>query len=275
MKKWINIAGQLVDFSHPKIMGIVNATPDSFYGKSRVNDSSEIRKLLEQMINDEADIIDVGGYSTRPGASKVSIQEELDRVLPVIEEIKGMSTSVLISIDTFRSEVAKQAVGMGANIINDVSGGNLDDGMFEMVRALDVPYILMHMRGNPQNMMHLNTYEDIVLEVILDLEKKILKLRSLGVRDIIVDPGFGFAKSSEHSLELLNHLDIFKILELPILVGLSRKSMIWRTLGITPEASLNGTAALQTKALLKGGRILRVHDVKEAIELRKLLCSRA
>jgi len=273
MKKWIKIAGRLVDFSTPQIMGIVNATPDSFYGQSRVNKSDEVKTRLEQIISAGVDIIDVGGYSTRPGASEVGIQEEINRVIPVIQEIKRMSSSVMISIDTFRSKVAIAAVKAGAHMINDVSGGTLDPLMFETVATLDVPYVLMHMRGNPQNMMHLATYRDICKDVILDLQKKVSELKSLGIKDIIVDPGFGFAKTSEQSLELLNHLDIFRMLEMPILVGLSRKSMIWKTLNTSPESALNGSIVLQTKALLTGGNVLRVHDVSEAIELRHLLCS--
>jgi dihydropteroate synthase len=273
MKKWIKIAGRLIDFSTPQIMGIVNATPDSFYGQSRVNKSDEVKTRLEQMISAGADIIDVGGYSTRPGAAEVGIQEEINRVIPVIQEIKGISSSVIISIDTFRSEVAIAAVIAGAHMINDVSGGTLDRAMFATVSSLDVPYVLMHMRGNPQNMMQLTEYEDISRDVILDLQKKVSELKNLGVKDIIIDPGFGFAKTSQQGLELLNHLDIFRILEMPLLVGLSRKSMIWETLNTSPEEALNGTIVLQTKALLTGGNILRVHDVREAIELKNLLCS--
>lgn len=273
MKKWIKIAGRLVDFSAPKIMGIVNATPDSFYRQSRVNESDEVKRRLEQMISAGADIIDVGGYSTRPGASEVGIQEEIDRVTPVIEQIKEISSVVIISIDTFRSKVAESAVSAGAQMINDVSGGTLDSIMFKTVALLDVPYVLMHMRGSPQNMMKLTEYGDICKDVIMDLQKKISELKSWGIKDIIIDPGFGFAKTSEQSLNLLSHLDIFLMLELPILAGLSRKSMIWKTLNTSPEEALNGSIVLQTKALLKGGNILRVHDVSEAIELRHLLCS--
>ena len=259
-----------MDLSTPKVMGVLNVTPDSFFSKSRINTCGSAIDKAKEMVLDGADILDIGGYSTRPGADDISVNEELDRVLPVIEEIKKELPKSVLSIDTFRSEVASQAVKAGANIINDVSGGNLDTKMFETVASLRVPYILMHMRGTPQNMKRLNTYDHLLIDVSKELEVKKQQLLGLGVKDIIVDPGFGFAKNIAQNYEILRKLDYFKRLNLPILAGISRKSMIYKTLKTTPEESLNGTTALNMAALINGASILRVHDVKEALETVKL-----
>jgi dihydropteroate synthase len=269
--KTLNVQGKLVDLSVPKVMGILNVTPDSFYEGSRFVQPASILKQVEKMVTEGADFIDVGGYSSRPGATDISEKEELARVLPVIQAICKEFTSTIISIDTFRSEVARQAVLHGASIINDISSGELDANMFGVVAALKVPYVAMHMRGKPQTMNQLTTYENLVKDITDHFHKKINLLHSLGIKDVVIDPGFGFAKTVEQNFELLNHLEYLQILGKPMLVGLSRKSMIWRTLNTTPDHALNGTTALHTLALLKGASILRVHDVKEAIETIKLL----
>jgi dihydropteroate synthase len=269
--KTLNVQGKLIDLSVPKVMGIVNVTPDSFYEGSRFADPLAILKQVEKMATEGADFIDVGGYSSRPGATDISEEEELQRVLPVVQSIRKEFPDLIVSIDTFRAEVAKQAVMMGAGMINDISAGELDSKMFETVAALNVPYIAMHMRGTPQTMTQHSTYENLVKDVTDYFHKKMDQLHRLKVKDIIIDPGFGFAKTVNHNFELLNHLDYLQILGKPILVGLSRKSMIWRTLNTTPEQALNGTTALHTIALLKGASILRVHDVKEAVETVKLV----
>jgi dihydropteroate synthase len=269
--KTLNVQGKLIDLSVPKVMGIVNVTPDSFYEGSRFADPLAILKQVEKMATEGADFIDVGGYSSRPGATDISEEEELQRVLPVVQSIRKKFPDLIVSIDTFRAEVAKQAVMMGAGMINDISAGELDSKMFETVAALNVPYIAMHMRGTPQTMTQHSTYENLVKDVTDYFHKKMDQLLRLKVKDIIIDPGFGFAKTVNHNFELLNHLDYLQILGKPILVGLSRKSMIWRTLNTTPEQALNGTTALHTIALLKGASILRVHDVKEAVEAVRLV----
>lgn len=269
--KSINVKGRLIDFSTPKVMGILNVTPDSFFAKSRFlagNDS--IVAKASEMIEQGVTFIDIGGYSTRPHAIDISITEELDRVLPVIEAIIKDFPEIIISIDTFRSEVARAAIKAGAAIINDISGGNLDDKMFETVAELKVPYILMHSRGNPETMSQLNDYQNLTLDVITDLKEKVAQLRALAVKDIIIDPGFGFAKNAKQGFELLRNLEALKIMDLPLLVGISRKSMIWRTLDITANEALNGTTALNMFALMQGANILRVHDVKEAVETVRL-----
>jgi dihydropteroate synthase len=269
--KSINVKGRLIDFSTPKVMAILNVTPDSFFEKSRysVENESIINKVGE-IIEQGAIFIDIGGYSTRPKAIDISVAEELDRVLPVIEIINKNFPAIGISIDTFRSEVARQAVERGASIINDISGGNLDEKMFQTVADLNVPYILMHSRGNPETMSQLNDYQSLTLDVITELQQKIYQLRQLGVKDIIIDPGFGFAKNAKQGFEMMRNLDAFKIINLPLLVGISRKSMIWRTLNITANEALNGTTALNMFALIQGAKILRVHDVKEAVETVQL-----
>ncbi len=266
------IGQKLIDLSKPSVMGILNITPDSFFSGSRYTpNSNQITDQVGKMIADGAVFIDIGGYSTRPDASDVSVAEEIDRVSPVIEVIaQNFADKVAISIDTFRSKVAREAVKVGATIINDIAGGNLDEEMFQTVAELQVPYILMHSRGNPQTMNKLNDYKDLTLDVITELQEKVAQLRALAVKDIIIDPGFGFAKNAKQGFEMMRNLDAFKVMDLPLLVGISRKSMIWRTLNITADEALNGTTALNMYALMQGAKILRVHDVKEAMETVKL-----
>ena len=251
-------------------MGILNITPDSFYSESRLNQESAILKKADQMISEGALILDIGGYSTRPGAEDINPNEEKRRVISAISMIRSQFSDILISVDTFRAEVAHVAIDVGANIINDVSGGSLDPNMFETVSRLKVPYVLMHMRGTPQTMKSFNQYDDLIIDVGKELADKCEALKSLGVSDIIIDPGFGFAKSITQNYELLRNLAILKRLGYPILAGLSRKSMIYKTLGITPEQALNGTTALNMIALQNGANLLRVHDVKEAKETIQL-----
>lgn len=269
-KYTMNCGGRLVSFDKALVMGIINLTPDSFYDKSRKISPDEALKQAEKMIAEKADILDLGAVSTRPGAAEISIDEELYRLLPSLKSIRKSFPDSIISVDTWRSEVAKAAVNEGADIINDISGGTMDAGMFETIAELKVPYILMHIQGTPQTMQKNPTYNDVVNEVIDFLALRIQKLRLLGVADIIVDPGFGFGKTLEHNYALLKHLEQFKILDCPILVGISRKSMITKTLNISAEEALNGTTVLNTIALMKGAKILRVHDVKEAVEAVKL-----
>jgi dihydropteroate synthase len=266
------IGQKLIDLSKPTVMGILNITPDSFFLGSRFTSSSnQITDNVGKMIANGAVFIDIGGYSTRPNADHVCVSEEIDRVLPVIELIvQGFCNKVVISIDTFRSKVAREAVKAGAKIINDISGGNLDEEMFHAVAELQVPYILMHSRGNPKSMNKLNDYKNLTLDVITELQEKVAQLRSLAVKDIIIDPGFGFAKNANQGFEMMRNLDAFKVMGLPLLVGISRKSMIWRTLNITTDEALNGTTALNMYALIQGAKILRVHDVNEAMETIRL-----
>jgi len=247
-------------------MGILNVTPDSFYAGSRVQEEEQLLLLAQQMVKDGADILDIGGYSTRPGAEDISPAQEIERVVSAIKFIKQALPNTLISIDTFRSSVATKAIEAGASLINDVSGGNLDPLMFETVAALKVPYILMHMRGTPQTMKSLAQYANVVTEVYQELRAKLSQLHQLGVTDVIIDPGFGFAKTIEHNFSLLKNLSYFQALGQPVLAGLSRKSMIYKTLDITPENALNGTTALHMIALQQGASLLRVHDVKAAKE---------
>ncbi len=262
----INLNQTLLDLTKPRIMGILNITPDSFYEGSRFTDLSKILTQTEKMLSAGATFLDIGGHSTRPGATPVSEDEELKRVLPVVEAIIQNFPEALISIDTFRSTVAQQCVEAGGAMVNDVSGGTLDHKMFETVAKLNVPYVLMHMRGTVETMMQMTHYDDLVTDVLDDLQRKIYQLRQFGQKDIIVDLGFGFAKTADQNYVLLNHLEDFKLLDCPMLVGVSRKSMIWRKLNITPKDSLNGSTVLNTVALMKGANILRVHDVKEAVE---------
>jgi dihydropteroate synthase len=269
--KTLNLNGRLVDLRTPRIMGILNVTPDSFYDGNRYTSEADILKQVEKMLSDGAMFIDVGGYSTRPGAEEISAEEEQKRVLKAVKNISHEFPDAFISVDTFRSEVVRAAVDAGAHLVNDVSGGSLDDAMFKTVAELKVPYILMHMRGTPQTMNKLTVYENLLKDIMDFFHEKIFTLQQLGAKDIIVDPGFGFAKTVEQNFELLSKLDHFNILGKPVLAGLSRKSMIWRTLGITPEKALNGTTSLNTVALLKGASLLRVHDVKQAAEAIKLI----
>ena len=247
-------------------MGILNLTPNSFYDGGRYTNDVAVLKQVEQMLSDGADFIDVGAYSSKPNAEFVSEQDELDRLIPIVKSILKEFPNTLLSIDTFRSQVAKQAIEAGACIINDISAGNLDDKMMETIATLQVPYIMMHMKGTPQTMMQLSNYQDVVKEVLFYFSEKIALARSFGINDLIVDPGFGFAKTVEQNYEILQKLELFSILELPLLVGISRKSMIYKPLQTTPDKALNGTTALNMMALTKGAKILRVHDVKEAVE---------
>lgn len=269
-KNTLNIGGKLIHLDIQKVMGIINVTPDSFYSGSRKSTTEDVLRQAEKMITEGADFLDVGGYSTRPGAEDISTEDELKRVIPVIEKIHINFPGIPVSIDSFRSRVAREAVENGAALINDVSGGSLDADMFSTVAELKVPYVLMHMRGTPQTMKKLAQYDNLVVEVVKELQEKILILRSLGVSDIIVDPGFGFAKNIAQNFELLRNLLHFSIFGFPLLVGISRKSMIYRSLGVSVEQALNGTTALNMIALHNGAQMLRVHDVKAAKEAIKL-----
>ncbi len=267
----INCKGNLVDLSTPKIMGILNSTPDSFYSESRKMDLDSLLTSAEVMLKQGATFLDIGGYSTRPGADDISEVEELERVLPAIKAILKKFPEALISIDTFRSKVAAEAIEAGAAMINDISAGSLDEKMMQVAADLQVPYIMMHMRGNPKTMKDLNEYKDLPQDLIYYFSEKINTALALGINDLIIDPGFGFAKNIPQNFELLSKLEVFKNLKMPILVGLSRKSTIYKTLNITAEEALNGTTVLNTIALSKGANILRVHDVKEAMETVKLM----
>ncbi|MBG6237000.1 dihydropteroate synthase [Pedobacter sp. CAN_A7] len=265
-KTTLNLKGQLLDLSTPSVMGIVNITPDSFFSDSRNATVDMALQKTDKLLQEGAKFIDIGGYSSRPGAAEVSTAEETDRVVPVIEAISKAFPAAILSIDTFRASVAEHSITAGAHLINDISGGELDQTMFDMVARLQVPYILMHMKGTPQTMHKDPFYEDITLEVASYFEKKIVALKALGVKDIILDPGFGFAKNATHNYKLLQEMSDLHIFGLPLLVGFSRKAMVYKTLGTTPEKALNGTTVLNTIALLKGANIFRVHDVKEAAE---------
>ena len=269
----INCAGKLIDLSIPKIMGILNITPDSFYDGGRYNSDKKILNHVEKMIDDGATFIDIGAYSSRPGGIEIDENEELRRIIPSLELVKKKFPKIIISIDTFRSKVAEACLNSGAAIINDISGSELDKKMFEIIAKYNVPYIIMHMRGNPQNMMDKTNYDDMIQEMIKYFSNKINKAISYKINDIIIDPGFGFAKNIKQNYDLLNHLDLLKILEKPIMVGISRKSMIYKLLDSTAEEALNGTTVLNTLALIKGASILRVHDVKEANECINLIRS--
>jgi dihydropteroate synthase len=269
--KYINVKGQLVDLEVPKVMGILNITPDSFYSGSRFNTEKEIIGAVQKMLEDGADFIDIGGYSSRPGAKDISEKEEKSRVLKAIRYVSREFPGAIISVDTFRSGIAREAVcECGAHIINDISGGDADPLMQELIIDLNVPYIMMHMQGTPRTMQKNPVYNDVVSEIMIWFGKKIVPLMAAGVRDIIIDPGIGFGKNSDHNFEIIRRLNEFCIAGLPVLVGLSRKSLIWKTLGISPSASLNGTSVLNTIALMNGADILRVHDVAEAVEAVKL-----
>jgi dihydropteroate synthase len=269
--KTLNVNGRLIMLDPPRVMGILNVTPDSFYDGGKFKSDREILLQVEKMVRENADFIDVGGYSTRPGAEEISVNEELNRSVGTISLIRRRFPDAILSIDTFRSEVAQKAIDAGASIINDISGGELDPDMFQMAARLKVPYILMHMRGNPKTMNALTHYDNLLKEVLDFLQSRLQTLTKLGVKDVIVDPGFGFAKTREQNFQLLHELDKLGILGRPVLAGLSRKSMVWKTLDQKPEEALNGTTALNTIALLKNASILRVHDVKEAVEAVKLV----
>jgi dihydropteroate synthase len=266
-KYTFQIEGRVYSLDKPKIMGILNLTPDSFFDGSRVSlEEKMILSTAEKMISEGADFLDLGGYSTRPGAMDISMEEEIRRVAPAISLIKREFPEILISVDTFRSEVAKTAVESGADLINDISSGNLDSKMLATVAQLNVPYIAMHMRGTPQTMQGETVYKDLVPEILFYFSEKLDTFRKLGIKDVIIDPGFGFAKTREQNFQLLRDLKSFHVVGLPILTGVSRKSMIYKTLQISASEALNGTTALNMFALLQGANILRVHDVKEAKE---------
>jgi dihydropteroate synthase len=269
--KTLNLNGRLMVLDSPKVMGILNVTPDSFYDGGKYLSDGDLLKQAEKLLMEGADFLDIGGYSTRPGAEDITIDEEIRRSVGAIKTVLKHFPETLISIDSFRAEVARIAVMEGAVMVNDVSGGELDPSMFSTVSKLNVPYVLMHMRGNPKTMTKLTEYDDVVKTVINFLHPKLHQLTQLGVKDIIVDPGFGFAKTREQNFEMLHRLDHFAILEKPLLVGLSRKSMVWKTLNVDPKDSLNGSTALHTIALMKGASILRVHDVKECVEVVALV----
>ena len=262
----INCKGQLIDLSTPKVMGIFNVTPDSFYDGGKYKDEISILNQVETMLEHEATFIDIGGYSSRPGADFVSVQEELNRVVPVVELILKHFPETLISIDTFRSDIARQSVEAGAALINDISAGKLDKDMLSTVGKLSVPYIMMHMKGDPKTMQQHTQYNGLLKEIIMYFGEQIAKAHAENINDIIIDPGFGFAKTLEQNFELLNKFELLQITDKPILAGVSRKSMIYKTLNSTSKNALNGTTALHMVALQKGANILRAHDVKEAME---------
>lgn len=269
--KTINCRGRLLDLSTPKIMAIVNLTPDSFYSESRNTSAESALNRIENALAQGADIIDLGACSTRPGADVPSADDEWLRMKDVLTTARRNFPDAIISIDTFRSQIARQAVEAGADIINDISGGQIDEQMFGTIAKLQVPYVLMHMRGTPATMQQFTNYQNVTSDVIVELSQKLRQLTDLGVHDVIIDPGFGFAKTLEQNYELFAHLSDFKIFELPLLVGISRKSMIYKLFDTTPEKSLNGTTILNTFALQNGASILRVHDVPEAVEARKIV----
>lgn len=266
----INCKGNLIDLSSPKVMGILNVTTDSFYSGSRKDSPDSLLKAAEKMLQEGASFLDVGGYSSRPGAADVPEEEELQRLIPAVETLQQNFPEVIISADTFRRKVAAEALDAGAAMINDISAGTLDENMMKLVADRQVPYIMMHMRGNPQTMKDLNQYEDLTSDLLFYFSEKVKTAHELGINDIIIDPGFGFSKNAEQNFELLSRLELFRQLELPLLAGLSRKSSICKTLGVEPGEALNGTTVLNTVALMKGAAILRVHDVKEAMEAVKL-----
>ena len=262
----INCKGKLIDLSTPKVMGILNVTPDSFFDGGRYKDENPILNQVETMLNQGATFIDIGAYSSRPNADFVTEDEELQRIVPIVELLVKRFPEIIISVDTFRSEVAKQTIKAGASLINDISAGFLDEKMMQTVANLSVPYIMMHMRGTPQTMQTLTDYDNLTKDVNFYFSERINKARALGIVDLILDPGFGFAKTTQQNFELLNQLELLNIADLPLLVGVSRKSMIYKTLDTTAQNALNGTTALHMIALQKGAKILRVHDVKEAKE---------
>lgn len=268
----LNLRGRLYELRESQIMGILNITPDSFYAESRTPDEQHIADRVQQLVNDGADMIDIGGYSSRPGADDVSVDEEMERLRRGLRVVRQLCPDMPVSVDTFRADVARMCVEEeGADMINDISGGLMDRQMFKTVARLGVPYILMHMKGTPETMQVAPHYDNLRREVMLYFAERIDRLCQMGAKDIIVDPGFGFGKTLEHNYELFQHLDDFNCFNLPWLVGISRKSMIYNLLGGTPQTSLNGTTVLNTIALMKGASILRVHDVKEAVEAKRIV----
>lgn len=270
MTKTINCKGQLIDLTTPKVMGILNVTPDSFYDGGTLKNDQDILIKVENMLNEGALFIDVGAYSSRPNSDHISEDEELTRIIPVLDLILKNFPKTLISIDTFRSKIAKHCIEAGASLINDISAGNMDSNMLKTIAELQVPYIMMHMKGTPQTMQKQSNYDNLLKEILFYFSERIAVAKKLGIIDIIADPGFGFSKTVEQNYQLLNKLEHFKMLELPLLVGISRKSMIYKILENSPDEALNGSTILNTIALQKGASILRVHDVKEAIECIKL-----
>ncbi len=272
-KSYIALGDSQIDLSIPVVMGIVNLTPDSFFDGGKMEDEVVMLKAVEKMVDEGVTILDVGAVSTRPGAASVSTKQELGRLLPAVQAIRSKFPQVPVSIDTFRSWVAVRVIDeIGPIIVNDISGGSLDSQMFETVGKMGMPYILSHIQGNPQNMQDNPVYEDVVRDIASYFAEKVKRLTKAGVKEIILDPGFGFGKTLDHNYELLNRLDAFKVFQLPVMAGLSRKSMIWKALEVNPENALNGTTVTNTMALLGGADILRVHDVKEAVEAVKIFC---
>ena len=267
----INCNGKLIDLSTPKVMGILNVTPNSFYDGGKHKEINSIIHQVNKMLSEGADFIDIGAYSSKPSAEFVSEEEEIKRLVPIVKSLVEMFPNIVLSVDTFRAQVAKASVENGVAMVNDIAAGLLDDKMLETVAELKVPYIMMHMRGNPQTMQSLTDYKDIVKEMIFYFSERIQKARSFGISDIVIDPGFGFAKTLEQNYEVLHKMELFSMLELPLLAGISRKSMIYKVLESSPQEALNGTSVLNTIALQKGAKILRVHDVKEAVECIKLV----
>ena len=269
---YINVKGRLLDLTTPQVMGILNVTPDSFYSGSRMQTQEEIAARARQIIDEGASIIDIGAYSSRPNAEHITAGEEMNRLRTGLEIVNRNHPDAIVSVDTFRADVAEQCVkDYGVAIVNDIAAGEMDDRMFETVARLGVPYIMMHMQGTPQNMQKEPHYDNLIKEVFIYFARKVQQLRDLGMKDIILDPGFGFGKTLEHNYELMAHLEEFSIFELPLLVGVSRKSMIYKLLGGTPQDALNGTTVLDTVALMKGANILRVHDVREAVEAVRIV----
>lgn len=267
---YINCKGHLIDLDRPKVMGILNLTPDSFYDGGKYKSAKDILRQVDKMLHEGATFIDIGAYSSRPKAKHISQDEELSRLLPVLELVVKEFPDALISIDTFRSSVADKAIPLGACMVNDISGGSMDENMFATIAKLQVPYILMHMVGTPQTMQQHVQYEDLIKDMIFYFSQKVFELRKLGVNDLILDPGFGFSKTLDQNFELLQKLELFSGMDLPILAGLSRKSMLYKLLGLDADRALNATTSVNTIALMKGASILRVHDVQEAMETIKI-----
>lgn len=268
----LNLNGQLLDLSTPRVMGILNVTPDSFYSSSRKQSEQEIISRIEEIVQEGGDFIDVGAYSSRPDATHISQEEEMERLKKGLTLIQKVAPHIPVSVDTFRAEIARICVEeYGAALINDISAGEMDANMFDTISRLKIPYIMMHMQGTPQNMQQAPHYDHLIQEILVYFSKKKAQLQAAGLKDIIIDPGFGFGKTVQHNYELLHHMDDLHILECPILVGVSRKSMIYKVLNTDPQQALNGTSVLHTIALLKGAHILRVHDVKECTEVIKLI----
>lgn len=271
LSKYLNVNGRLLDLSLPRVMGILNVTPDSFYAGSRMQTEADIVARAHQILEEGADIIDIGAYSSRPNAEHISAEEEMSRLRTGLEIVNRNHPDAVISVDTFRADVAERCVSeYGVAIINDIAAGEMDSRMFETVARLGIPYVMMHMQGTPQSMQCVPHYDNLLKEVFLYFAEKVQRLCDLGAKDIVLDPGFGFGKTLDHNYELMVHLEEFSIFELPLLVGVSRKSMIYRLLGGTPQDALNGTTVLDTVALMKGANILRVHDVREAVEAVKI-----